>query len=209
MPSWMLGATAFFVGAIASLVVVGYVCGHESHDDDGPTENSVEEEGTRMNSAWVDYATKVKSLFADDDDVTIAYDNDEPCLTLYVESAIKADALAQLFPEKKEFGNVTLKIEVLPANESVTIGDLFATAFNGNPAFGGIYDVDSMGYKATYALFAPKVVQYYSDDLSEYGGVSTKTYAQIARDVFDTDSITESIRISSLHMAGGIINVIN
>lgn len=168
------------------------------------------EEGTAMvgkKSPWAEYAAEVTALFDKDDDVIVSYDNETPSLTLYVGSAIKADALTQLFPGTKEFGNVSLAIEVLPANDKVSVGDLFSAAFNGNPVFGGIYDYDNnMGYKATYALFEPSVVQYYSDDLGEYGGVTTKTVAQVAKDVFDTEEIVESVRISSLHMAEGIVN---
>ena len=198
-------ALAFFGIPIATSFVRATKC----DDCEEPVgKDPTSEEGTIMvglNSPWAAYAIKVKALFDGDDEVIVAYNNDEPSLTLYVENAVKADAIAQLFPETVEFGNVSMKIEVLPANDEVTIGDLFAAAFNGNPVFGGVYNFDSMGLKSTFALFAPKAVQYYSDDLREYGGVSTKTYADIARDVFDTDKITENIKISSLH-SGNIIS---
>ena len=154
-----------------------------------------------MKSPWAEYVTLVKALFDRDDDVIIDYDNEEATLTLYVDDAIKADALMEMqtrgiFPAERQYGNVTLRVNVIPANDEVTETDLYAAAFNGNPVFDGIGCIEQTGLVLDYALFAPVAVQYYSDDLSEYGGVTTTTYADVAKRVFDA----KGVRISSSHL---------
>lgn len=150
---------------------------------------------------WVEYAMCVKALFEHDDDVVVTYDNDSQTVSLYVDDPIKADALTQMqargiFPAERQYGNVTLRVEVVSANEEVSETNLYAAAFNGNPVFDGIAGVDSMGMSITYALFMPAAVQYFSDDLSEYGGITTTTYGELAKRVFDI----KDVRISSSHL---------
>lgn len=154
-----------------------------------------------LKSPWMTYVTLVKALFEHDDDVLVDYDSDDAELTLFVDDAIKADALAQMqergiFPAEREYGNVTLKVNVVPANDAASETDLYMAAFNGNPAFAGIGGIEQMGLTLSYALFAPVAVQYYSDDLSEYGGITTTTYAELAKEVFDA----KDVLISSSHL---------
>lgn len=154
-----------------------------------------------MKSPWAEYAMKVRALFEKDPDTLVVYENEDPCIKLYVDDAIKANALQKMqelgkFPAEREFGGVTLKVEVIPANGEPTEADLYAAAFNGNPVFEGLATVDQMGFNVTYALFAPVAVQYYADDLSEYGGVRTTTYEELAREVFEQ----QDVRISSAHL---------
>ena len=152
-------------------------------------------------SPWTEYAMCVKALFDNDDDIIVEYDNDGPSITLYVGNPIKADALTQMqargiFPAERQFGNVTLKIGVIPENDEPCETNLYEAVFNGNPVFDGIAGVEQMGLSINYALFAPVAVQYYSDDLSEYGGVTTTTYGDLAKKVFDA----KDVRISSAHL---------
>lgn len=152
-------------------------------------------------AGWVEYAQCVKALFEHDDDIIVSYDNNNTTVTLYVDNAIKADALMEMqargiFPAERQYGNVTLKVEVVPANDAVSETDLYAAAFNGNPVFDGIAGVESMGMSIAFALFMPAAVQYYSDDLSEYGGITTTTYGELAKRVFEI----KDVKISSSHL---------
>lgn len=153
-------------------------------------------------SPWTEYAMCVKALFDNDDDIIVEYDNDDPSITLYVGNPIKADALTQMqakgiFPAERQYGNVTLSVSVIPENDEPQETNLYEAAFNGNPVFDGIAGVEQMGLSVDYALFAPVAVQYYSDDLSEFGGVTTTTYGDLAKRVFDA----KDVRISSAHLS--------
>ena len=119
---------------------------------------------------------------------------DAPSLAIRVTNAIKADALAQIVPTEMQFGNVTLGIAVIPANEEATDEQVWRWAFDGNPALAGT-DVEALpdGSPATFALFAPECAQWFADDLTNPLGLQTKTYEQIARDVL----VAGSVRITS------------
>lgn len=152
-------------------------------------------------SPWTEYAMCVKALFDNDDDIIVEYDSDDPSITLYVGNPIKADALTQMqargiFPAERQYGNVTLGINVIPENDEPRETNLYAAAFNGNPVFSGIVSVEQLGMDVDYALFVPVAVQYYSDDISEFGGVTTTTYGDLAKRVFNV----KDVRISSDHL---------
>lgn len=137
-------------------------------------------------SPWVSYVHKVKALFDPDPEITIKFDENELILSLFVEDAIKADALMQLLPSTKEFGNVTLQINVIPANGIYTTADLFAKAFHNNPILSQMIDTPSIfSNPVSYMLFRNEVVQYYNDNLNDYYGFESTLYEDLARDVFE------------------------
>ena len=70
----------------------------------------------KLSSPWVEFYREIEALFAQDDEVKVVYEEEKNEVKLYVENARKADALAQLLPTEKTFGNVVLKITVIPAN---------------------------------------------------------------------------------------------
>lgn len=137
-------------------------------------------------SPWVDYYRQLEALFGDDPDIMINYKEDDNIITLWVDGMEKADALAQLLPTEKTFGNVTIRIEVVPANTEPSKLELFRRAFEGNPAYsyalsiGGIASNDF-----NYLVFRNKVVQYPADNLNDINGNKSTLYENIARDVFD------------------------
>lgn len=51
-----------------------------------------------------------------DPDVKVLYDDDNNEIRLYVSDSDKAKALSELFPVEKTFGEVKLKITIIPAN---------------------------------------------------------------------------------------------
>lgn len=141
-------------------------------------------------SPWVVFVNKVAALFGDDPEIEIEYDNDAVELTLRVANQSKADAIAKLLGESRQFGNVVLKVNVVPANEDESDAGLIRRALAGNPHVWDFTDVDAMGFKASYVIFNPEVIQYKSDDLQSAFGVSTTVAEQICRDVFDgTDGV--------------------
>lgn len=152
---------------------------------------------TTLASPWIRYVNRVKALFAHDDEVLVEYDDEGKEVTLYVVSQDKADALSMLMPSLIEFGNVTLTVTVKPCNDSPREEDLYRKAFAGNPAFVDVAEGFGPAQDVSYALFQPEVVQLRDDDLSEFGGLATITYAELAKAVLDAGNV----RISSAKLA--------
>lgn len=138
---------------------------------------------------WVTFAKETAEMFRHDPEVHVVFDDENYRLTLYVDSGAKAEALSQLLPDQKKFGNVTLYVNVVPANGFVGVptamADVFQTAFKGNDAFSfvkrirGIFTND-----LTYVVFKNKVVQYFNDDLGDIYGQCSTLYENIAHNLF-------------------------
>lgn len=142
----------------------------------------------KLSSPWVEFYREIEALFEQDDEVKVVYDEEKNEVKLYVENARKADALTQLLPAEKTFGNVTLKIIVIPANDlEISKADLIAEAFDGNPALSYVQHVDAVIGAFDYAVFQNRVVQFFDDNLSDINGNKSTLYENIAKDVFGTD----------------------
>ena len=140
----------------------------------------------KVSSPWTHYYHKLEALFADDPDVKMDYDPDARAIDVYVNGARKSEALMQLLPAKREFGNVTLKVTVIPANDSeVSDVDLLRDAFEGNPALSHIETIMDLAHNpVNYAMFQNKVVQYWNDNFGDPNGMCSTLYQDIATDVF-------------------------
>ena len=141
---------------------------------------------------WVVYYREVEAMFKDDQDIVLEYDETENEILMYVEDPVKADAISQLLPEEKAFGNVVLKTTVIPANEMAeSKAALIAKAFEGNPVLEHIYTVSGvMTNDMNYIVFKNKVVQFYSDNLGDANGLTSTLYQDIARELFgDGDGV--------------------
>ena len=136
-------------------------------------------------SPWMTFAREVHALFRHDPEVEVEFDNDAPELKLYVANASKADALGKLVPTERQFGNVTLRITVVPANENESEAELFRRAFAGNDAVVDIQTVQDMfGTEVSYVEFAPKVVSFPNDNIGDFNGYSHTLYETIAKELF-------------------------
>lgn len=132
---------------------------------------------------WINHVRKIALLFANDEEFDIDYDNETHTADIYVDNAVKAAAIDRLLRHEVEFGNVVLKVNVIPNNDEETIVMALRRAFEGNPA---LVSVEERDYpESIHAIFAPDVVQYVSDDLSSYFGITSTLYEELARDVFD------------------------
>lgn len=138
-------------------------------------------------SPWMTFAREVHELFREDPEVEVEFDNDECVLSLLVANSSKADALSKIIPTEKQFGNVTMKISVIPANEDESEVELFRRAFAGNPVVSDIRTVQDMfGSEVSYVLFTPKVVQFQNDNIGDINGFCHTLYETIAKDLFKT-----------------------
>ena len=88
----------------------------------------------------------------------------------------------------KEFGNVTVQIVVIPSNNLLQSSpdDLFRRAFYYNDAVTSVeITKDIPGFPClTYVIFAKEVVQYFTDNLGDYYGITSTLYQDIAKDIF-------------------------
>ena len=144
----------------------------------------------KLSSPWVEFYRKIEALFAQDEEVKVVYDEEKNEVKLYVDNVRKADAMNQLLPAEKVFGNVTLKITVVPSNnDEINKADLIAEAFDGNPALSYVQHVDAVIGSFDYAVFQNKVVQFFDDNLADINGNRSTLYEDIARDVFGNDGV--------------------
>ena len=142
-------------------------------------------------SPWIGLYREACAFFKHDKTVHVIFDDENKSLNFYVDDAEKAAALGVLLPSTMEFGNVTVAINVVPANgEAVDCGEdkmveLLSKAFKDNAAVVAIKHVHGFAdFTANYVIFADEVVQYYTDDIGDYFGVNSTLYEDIARDLF-------------------------
>lgn len=149
-------------------------------------------ENVKMYSPWVVFANEVKKLFERDEEVEVKYDNDEVMLSILVSNQDKYEALRRLIPARKEFGNVTLDINVIPANvnyDNASEVDLVKRAFARNPAIHNIRTYNTPFGDVTYVAFDRCVVSVDADDMSDPNGYKSTLYQEIAKDIFNLNQI--------------------
>ncbi len=145
-----------------------------------------------LSPAWDIYYMQVKTLFADDPEVNVVYDRDNQKLKLYVDSTEKAEALDKLMPAEMTWGNVTMDITVYPSNVSITLNDIkmtyveqFEAAFKGNQNFNFVKTINLLyNNPMTFVVFAPKIAQYYTDNMGDWNGFRSELYSDLAKEVF-------------------------
>ena len=148
-------------------------------------ENNMENKGMKLSPPWLTYCHEVTELFKADPEVEVKIiDGDEPELKLMVKNDSKADAIEQLLPDFVEFGNVKLKVVVVPANKNTSKAELLAIAFYGNDVLRYIERQETPFGPMHYVVFKREVMQFYNDELYDLHGVRSMLYADAARDVF-------------------------
>lgn len=139
---------------------------------------------------WITYYRKVDALFKKDDEVLVVFDEENLVLSLYVDDQAKASALNVLIPMEKVYGNVTLKIKVIPPNDkfsNMRMDDalsIASVAFRDNNAVYMVRDVSGI-LNIVYVIFKKDVVQFFDDNLGDIHGNCSTLYEMIARDVFE------------------------
>lgn len=140
---------------------------------------------TNLSAPWINMYHKIVALFGKDPDIKIVYDEENVVIKLYVEKQDKAAALKELLPDEYDFGNVILRVDIIPANPANTRADLFHAAFENNPVFSYMAAApDIFSNPINYIVFKNEVVQYFNDDISDVNGNCSTLYQEIAKDVF-------------------------
>ena len=145
----------------------------------------MEEKNIKLSPPWITFMHEVHALFDSDPEIKIETDDDKYSIKLFVDNTDKAMALSKLIPEKVEYGNVVLTIEIVPANkDEYTVVELFQKAFGGNPVLSYAESFDSPFGNVSYAVFQKKVVQFYNDQMDDVNGNKSMLYQDVAKDVF-------------------------
>ena len=145
------------------------------------------ENNIKMSSPWAVYYRQIDAMFGLDPDITIKFDENAPCIKLYVKGIKKAEAISELLPAEKVFGNVTLSIMVIPDNDNKILKlNVFKEAFKNNPVLEKVFNTkDPTGTtELNYIVFKKEVVQYYIDDLFGLFGIRSTLYQDIAKELF-------------------------
>ena len=137
---------------------------------------------------WITYYNEMRELFKGDEGVKIIYDEENQNINIYVAKQEKAIALEHFLASEKEFGNITLHINIIPPNSNT----LFKTsctpsirdAFEGNFCVDDIIELEGM-FSAVYVVFKKEVVQYFDDNLGDINGNISTLYQNIANNVFE------------------------
>lgn len=145
--------------------------------------------GTKVDLSppWVEYFNKLETFFEKDNDITVQLfeEEEEKIIKLFIEEEKKAEALEKLLPKEKVFGNVKVKVSVIPANEEESCATLFREALDGNEAVSFIETVPSpFGSAFTFVVFEKEVAQYWNDNMADYNGMTSTLYQELAKEIF-------------------------
>ena len=136
-----------------------------------------------LSAPWITVYREICALFGEDPDIAIrtSETDGEPTVTLRVKGEDKANALAALLPSEYEFGNVKLRVKIVPANDAPCVADQLRAAFAGNPVLKEVRQAERGVYgSVAYALFRNEVVQYFNDELKDPSGNRSTLFADIA-----------------------------
>lgn len=148
----------------------------------------------RLEAPWYTYQKKITALFEKDEDIIV--NNLVECederfdyiLNIEVMNHEKFVALDRVMPASKSFGNIIVGIMLYDVtnNAMEPSVELYQTIFKGNPIVKDIKTVpDQAGTNHVYVRFAPEVIQFFDDDLTDYNGNWSGLAEDIASEVFE------------------------
>lgn len=143
-----------------------------------------------LSSPWCILYREISAMFAEDKDVKVVLDDEKYTISVYVEDPVKAEAISMLLAPERYYGNIHVKVLVIPANGKSaeplgSLEDVFQAAFKGNAALSYTKRIDlPMLNNNVYVVFKNAVVQYFNDDLRDVNGFCSTLYQEIAKDIF-------------------------
>ena len=143
-----------------------------------------------VSSPWVREFRKYEIIFGKDKNIKLEFDNNDPTIKMYISGQDKYEALSRFLPTERQFGNVTLKIKLIPANDlELSTLDLFRRAFADNPVVTDYISIPKEMTESTndfnYVVFKKEVVQYHDDSLNDPHGNCSTLYQDIAEEIFN------------------------
>ena len=146
---------------------------------------------TKISAPWETYVKKLKVLFELDPDIVVRDLEDNSGvleLEIDVTDPSKYDALVHLLPATKQFGNVTMIINIneMCDNDDPDYADYIAMLFRGNRRVKCInHAKDLAGDPLSFVMFQPEVIQFYNDEMLDYNGYWSGLAQDIAKEVFE------------------------
>ena len=149
----------------------------------------------KLSPPWVERYEMLNALFGNDKEIKVIYDEDNNEIKIYCLDNNKAEALKYFIPTTVDFGDVELKITVIPSNKSNLTFDLKATITNSQTAayflFGDemnshvdkVVSVPTPFGDFVYVIFKKEVIQYYNDSMSDFYGNKSTLCENIAKEV--------------------------
>ena len=150
-----------------------------------------------LSSPWCILYREISAMFQEDKGVKVVLDDSTYTISVYVEDATKAEAISRLLIQERYYGNICVKVRVVPANGEVSdlpddLEEIYKAAFTGNPALSYTAHIDlPMLSKNIYIVFKNAVVQYFNDDLRDVNGYCSTLYQEIAKDVFASENTAQ------------------
>ena len=145
-------------------------------------------ENAKISPPWVEYWGKLLTLFGDDPDISMDFEEEKKEIKMYVNGADKADALTRLLEPEIDFGGVKLLITVIPSNEEVSDAMLIEHALKGNPHVTQFIHGDpSKPFSFNYVMFRKEVAQFNNDNMGDPYGNTSCLYADLARELLGSD----------------------
>lgn len=156
--------------------------------------------GFKIIAPWIEYQKRIVALFAQDSEIKVSsvYEPEgrevDYAFDIEVRNHKKFEALNRVIPDIKEFGNVTLGIQIYDEENVESADDqaaIYKALFQDNSIVDDVRVVtDPFGVQQVYVMFKPEVVQYYRDEMMDYNGLWSGLAQDIAKEVFDTSSGT-------------------
>jgi len=143
---------------------------------------------TRISPPWEMLYSEMEEMFGRDPEIHLErlYSEDEKKIALRVDNQEKAEALETLLPSFIKYGNIEVKIVVIPANlQTSNEVEMYTKAFEGNPALERIETAHPMGNEIIFLLFKNKVVRFFADNIGDYQGKKSMLYEDIAKEIFN------------------------
>ena len=138
---------------------------------------------TKLSPPWVTFFNEVKAFFSHDEEVKIKFDPENYKIKVLVDNPAKAAALDKLLVHKKQFGNVTVTVDVIPGNSEDNIAALYEAAFDGNDVFEYVASKDVPGGAFNYVVWRFAACQFYNDNIGDVFGNCTKLASDVAADI--------------------------
>ena len=148
------------------------------------------DKNVKLAPPWSIFFEELYAMFVNDPDVIVrdmGIEDDIYKIEMLVDSIDKAEALSILIPAEKKFGNITVKVNVVPPNhKEMTHAELYRKAFRDNLAVDRVLDSAlPTGDPMVYIEFSKEVVQFYADNLRDPEGFKSTLYQDIAKDIFE------------------------
>lgn len=150
----------------------------------------------QLTQPWYGYQRKLRALFEQDPKVNVSdiaqTGEGSYAIEIQVDDGGKAAALEKLLDPSIDFGGVVVNTIIQGCDDCLVASDmddaaLMETAFAGNPLFVKVEAGEQYPVGATYCVFAPVILQFWSDNLNDYQGKISILPADLAQDVLLTD----------------------